>query len=73
MFSAASARQQGALRAPTARETLSQYVVGWAPNPSLRGAGIEVPKVVTACTLAYSITLSLAVSRATPARVAQSR
>ena len=32
----------------------------WAPAPKLRGAAIEVLKVVTAFTLAHSITLSLA-------------
>ncbi|HEY0823118.1 MAG TPA: HupE/UreJ family protein [Ramlibacter sp.] len=33
----------------------------WTPSPSLRSAGIEVLKVVTAFTVAHSITLSLAV------------
>ncbi|HSV79784.1 MAG TPA: HupE/UreJ family protein [Ramlibacter sp.] len=40
---------------------LLRRTAGWMPNPSLRGAGIEVLKVVTAFTLAHSITLSLAV------------
>ena len=34
---------------------------GWAPSPSLRRSVLEVVKVVTAFTLAHSITLSLAV------------
>ena len=33
---------------------------GWAPAPSLRAAGTDVLKIVTAFTLAHSITLSLA-------------
>jgi hypothetical protein len=33
----------------------------WAPTPSLRAASVDVLKVVTAFTLAHSITLSLAV------------
>ena len=32
----------------------------WGPSPSLRGAALEVVKVVTAFTLAHSVTLSLA-------------
>ena len=32
----------------------------WDPAPNLRGSFVEVLKVVTACTLAHSITLSLA-------------
>jgi hypothetical protein len=34
---------------------------GWEPRPSLRDAGLEVLQVVTAFTLAHSLTLSLAV------------
>jgi hypothetical protein len=91
IFAADSARQQLRLAAPSAWETLRQYVVegiwhiwigfdhilfllalllpsvlvraerAWMPTTSLRAAGIEVLKVVTAFTVAHSITLSLAV------------
>jgi hypothetical protein len=91
VFAADSARQQLRLAAPSAWETLRQYVLegiwhiwigfdhilflvalllpavlvrqrnGWTPTPSLRRASVEVLKVVTAFTLAHSITLSLAV------------
>ena len=91
VFAADSARQQLRLAAPSAWETLRQYVVegvwhiwigfdhilflvalllpavlvrhdrAWTPALSLRAAGIEVLKVVTAFTLAHSITLTLAV------------
>lgn len=91
IFATDSARQQLRLSAPSAWETLRQYVLdgiwhiwigfdhilflvalllpavlvrqarAWAPSPSLRGASIEVLKVVTAFTVAHSITLSLAV------------
>lgn len=91
VLAADSARQELALAAPSAWETLRQYVLegvwhiwigfdhilfllalllpsvlqrtaaGWTPTPSLRRASIEVLKVVTAFTLAHSITLSLAV------------
>jgi hypothetical protein len=91
VFAADSARQQLRLAAPSALETLRQYVVegiwhiwigfdhilflvalllpavlvrkenAWTPTPSLRRAAVEVLKVVTAFTLAHSITLSLAV------------
>lgn len=82
VFAADTARQQLALRAPGAWETLRQYLVEgvwhiWIgfdhilflvalllPSvlvPTLRQAGVEVLKVVTAFTLAHSITLSLAV------------
>lgn len=40
---------------------LVRWDSGWSPSPSLRTASIEVLKVVTAFTLAHSITLSLAV------------
>jgi hypothetical protein len=91
VFAADSAQQQLRLAAPSALETLRQYVVegiwhiwigfdhilflvalllpavlvrqqnAWTPTPSLRRASVEVLKVVTAFTLAHSITLSLAV------------
>jgi hypothetical protein len=91
VFAAGSAKQDLRLAAPSAWETLRQYVVegiwhiwigfdhilflvalllpavlvrrerAWAPTPSLRAASIDVLKVVTAFTLAHSITLSLAV------------
>jgi hypothetical protein len=91
VFAAESARQSLALAAPSAWETLRQYVLEgvwhiwigfdhilflvalllpsvlvrqggrWSATPSLRAAGIEVLKVVTAFTVAHSITLSLAV------------
>ena len=91
IFAADSARQDLKRTAPSAWETLRQYVLegiwhiwigfdhilflvalllpavlvraerAWTPTASLRGAGIEVLKVVTAFTLAHSITLSLAV------------
>ena len=91
VFAADSATQALKLQAPSALETLRQYVVegiwhiwigfdhilflvalllpavlvrqpagGWGPAPSLRSASIEVLKVVTAFTVAHSITLSLA-------------
>ncbi len=90
VFANDSARQKLPLRAPSAWETLRQYVaegvwhiwIGfdhilfllalllpsvlirregrWTPNPSLRSASIEVLKVVTAFTVAHSITLSMA-------------
>jgi hypothetical protein len=46
----------------------------WTPTPSLRRAGTEVLKVVTAFTLAHSITLSLAVLGfvSLPSRVVES-
>ena len=82
-----------ALQAPSAWQTLRQYIVegvwhiwigfdhilfllalllpsvlvrrqgAWQPVSDLRGAAIEVLKVVTAFTLAHSITLSLAALR----------
>jgi hypothetical protein len=91
VFAVDSARQDLKLTAPSALETLRQYVVegiwhiwigfdhilflvalllpsvlvrqdrGWAPTTSLKRAAVEVLKVVTAFTLAHSITLSLAV------------
>lgn len=91
IFATESARQQLHLSAPSAWETLRQYVLegiwhiwigfdhilflvalllpavlvrgaqGWLPAGSLRAASIEVLKVVTAFTVAHSITLSLAV------------
>jgi HupE / UreJ protein len=91
VFAADSARQELELTAPSAWETLRQYVVEgiwhiwigfdhilfllalllpavlvrsegrWTPTSSLGRAGLEVLKVVTAFTLAHSITLSLAV------------
>jgi hypothetical protein len=91
VFAADSARQDLSLVAPSAFETLRQYVVegiwhiwigfdhilfllalllpavlhrqegAWTATPSLQRASIEVLKVVTAFTLAHSITLSLAV------------
>ncbi len=91
IFGTESARQQLHLSAPSAWETLRQYVLegvwhiwigfdhilflvalllpavlvrgaqGWMPTASLRAASIEVLKVVTAFTVAHSITLSLAV------------
>ena len=90
VFSTDSAQQELQLKAPSAWETLRQYVVEgiwhiwigfdhilfllslllpavlvrrenrWEPSDSLRGALLEVLKVVTAFTLAHSITLSLA-------------
>lgn len=91
VFAPDSAQQSLSLAAPSAWETLRQYIVegiwhiwigfdhilflvalllpavlvrqdgGWSPTPRLRRAAIEVLKVVTAFTLAHSITLSLAV------------
>jgi hypothetical protein len=91
VFAADSARQELRFAAPSAWETLRQYVVEgiwhiwigfdhilfllalllpavlmrsnrvWLPTPSLRSATVEVLKVVTAFTVAHSITLSLAV------------
>ena len=91
VFAADSARQELKLTAPSALETLRQYIVegiwhiwigfdhilflvalllpavlvrsghGWTPTSSLRRATLEVLKVVTAFTVAHSITLSLAV------------
>lgn len=82
VFAADSASQQLSLQAPSALETLRQYVVEGVWHiwigfdhilflvalllpavlvPTLRQAGLEVLKVVTAFTLAHSITLSLAV------------
>jgi hypothetical protein len=90
VFSTDSAEQSLQLEAPSAWETLRQYVIegiwhiwvgsdhvlflvslllpavlvrrasSWEPAPSLRQSLIEVLKVVTAFTLAHSITLSLA-------------
>lgn len=90
VLAAGSATQPLQLQAPSALETLRQYVVegvwhiwigfdhilflvalllpavlvrqpgGWTAAPSLRVAAIEVLKVVTAFTVAHSITLSLA-------------
>jgi hypothetical protein len=90
VFSTDSAQQDLQLKAPSAWETLRQYVVEgiwhiwigfdhilfllslllpavlvrrenrWEPAPSLKRALLEVLKVVTAFTLAHSITLSLA-------------
>jgi hypothetical protein len=91
VFSKESAEQNLQLEAPSALETLRQYIVEgvwhiwigfdhilfllslllpavlvrrekqWAPAPSLKGSLLEVLKVVTAFTVAHSITLSLAV------------
>jgi hypothetical protein len=91
VFAASSGKQSLKLQAPSAGETLRQYVqegvwhiwigfdhilflvalllpavlvrtpAGWQPTGSLRSASIEVLKVVTAFTIAHSITLSLAV------------
>ncbi|MBG9386847.1 HupE/UreJ family protein [Caenimonas aquaedulcis] len=91
VFSTDSAEQGLQLQAPSAGETLKQYVVEgvwhiwmgydhilfllslllpavlirmagrWEPAPSLKKSLLEVLKVVTAFTLAHSITLSLAV------------
>jgi hypothetical protein len=91
VFSTDSAEQAMQLKAPSAVETLKQYVVEgiwhiwmgydhilfllslllpavlirmaakWEPAPSLKKSLLEVLKVVTAFTLAHSITLSLAV------------
>jgi hypothetical protein len=91
VFSTDSAEQSLQLKAPSAWETLKQYVIEgvwhiwlgydhilfllslllpavlvrmtnrWEPAPSLRRSLLEVLKVVTAFTLAHSITLSLAV------------
>ncbi|TWO69995.1 HupE/UreJ family protein [Caenimonas sedimenti] len=90
VFSATSAQQVLQLKAPSALETLRQYIVEgvwhiwigfdhilflvalllpavlvrrqshWEPVGSLRTAAVEVLKVVTAFTVAHSITLSLA-------------
>ena len=90
IFGTESAEQSLALQAPSAWQTLRQYLVDgvwhiwigydhilfllalllpavlvrregqWAPAPRLGGAVTEVVKVVTAFTLAHSITLSLA-------------
>jgi hypothetical protein len=90
VFGVGSAEQELQLAAPSAWETLRQYVtegvwhiwIGfdhilfllalllpavvvrvdgrWQPAPTLRGAVVEVVKVVTAFTVAHSITLSLA-------------
>ncbi|HEY8050336.1 MAG TPA: HupE/UreJ family protein [Ramlibacter sp.] len=91
VFASDSAEQSLQLQAPSAWETLRQYVVegvwhiwlgydhilfllslllpavlvraasGWEAAPSLKRSLVEVLKVVTAFTLAHSITLSLAV------------
>ncbi len=91
VFSGDSAEQNLQVRAPSALETLRQYVVEgiwhiwigydhilfllslllpavlvrrqrhWEPAPSLKSALFSVLKVVTAFTVAHSITLSLAV------------
>ncbi|MDB5872195.1 MAG: hypothetical protein JWQ07_1637 [Ramlibacter sp.] len=91
VFSADSAEQSLQLKAPSAWETLRQYIIEgvwhiwlgydhilfllslllpavlmrignrWEPASSLKGSLLEVLKVVTAFTLAHSITLSLAV------------
>jgi hypothetical protein len=91
VFSTASAQQSLQLAAPSAWETLRQYVTEgvwhiwlgfdhilflvalllpavlvhrapeWLPSPSLRASALDVLKVVTAFTVAHSITLSLAV------------
>jgi hypothetical protein len=90
VFGTESAEQSLQVKAPSAWDTLRQYVVEgmwhiwigfdhilfllslllpavlvrrgghWDPAPSLRGSLVEVLKVVTAFTLAHSITLSLA-------------
>ena len=90
VFASDSARQDLKLQAPSALETLRQYVVegiwhiwigfdhilfllslllpavlvrragGWDPAGSLRTSLVEVVKVVTAFTLAHSVTLTLA-------------
>jgi len=90
VFGTESAEQNLALKAPSAWDTLRQYIVEgvwhiwigfdhilfllalllpavlvrrqerWEPVNDLRGAVVEVLKVVTAFTLAHSITLSLA-------------
>jgi hypothetical protein len=104
VFTADSAQQDLRLAAPSAFETLRQYVVQgiwhiwigfdhilflvalllpavlmrqggtWASSPSLRRAAVEVLKVVTAFTLAHSVTLSLAVLGVVslPARLVES-
>jgi hypothetical protein len=104
VFAADSARQELSLAAPSALETLRQYVLEgiwhiwigfdhilfllalllpavlhrqhgiWMPTASLKRAAIEVLKVVTAFTLAHSITLSLAVLGVVslPSRVVES-
>jgi hypothetical protein len=104
VFASDSARQHLRLAAPSAWETLRQYIVegvwhiwigfdhilflvalllpsvlvrqdrSWAPAPGLRRAGVEVLKVVTAFTVAHSITLSLAVLGfiSLPSRVVES-
>lgn len=91
VFAKESAEQSLQVEAPSALQTLKQYVVEgvwhiwigfdhilfllslllpavlvrrakhWEPAPSLKGSLLEVLKVVTAFTLAHSITLSLAV------------
>jgi hypothetical protein len=91
VFASDSAKQDLKLAAPSALETLRQYIVegiwhiwigfdhilflvalllpsvlvradrSWTPTPSLKRATVEVLKVVTAFTVAHSITLSLAV------------
>jgi hypothetical protein len=91
VFAKESAEQNLQVEAPSALQTLKQYVVEgvwhiwigfdhilfllslllpavlvrrekhWEPAPSLKGSLLEVLKVVTAFTLAHSITLSLAV------------
>jgi hypothetical protein len=91
VFSTESATQDMQMKAPSAWETLRQYVIEgiwhiwmgydhilfllslllpavliraqkhWEPAPSLKRSLLEVLKVVTAFTLAHSITLSLAV------------
>ncbi len=90
VFGTDSAEQSMALQAPSALETLKQYIIEgtwhiwigydhilfllslllpavlirlggkWEPAPSLKKSLLEVLKVVTAFTLAHSITLSLA-------------
>jgi hypothetical protein len=91
VFAKESAEQNLQVEAPSALQTLKQYIVEgvwhiwigfdhilfllslllpavlvrreqhWEPAPSLKGSLFEVLKVVTAFTLAHSITLSLAV------------
>lgn len=104
VFGTESAEQALQLKAPSAWDTLRQYVVDgiwhiwigydhilfllslllpavlvrragdWQPSGTLKGALVEVLKVVTAFTLAHSITLSLAVLQviSLPSRLVES-
>lgn len=105
IFGADSARQRLAMRAPSAWQTLRQYLVDgvwhiwvgydhilfllalllpsvlvvrrhghWESAPGLRAAAGDVVKVVTAFTLAHSVTLSLAALQviSLPARIVES-